>query len=437
LVSASYSTSSNLKAGSYSQTVSDIAGTDASNYTFSAFTTGSANYTVEKASLTVSATGEDKVYDGLIVATITLSDNRVSGDDLNLSGATSSYGDKNAGTGKTVNVMGIMLGGTDAANYTWNMNATTEANIIPANLTVTANDASKTYDGIPYSGGNGVRYSGFVNGETESVLSGSVSYGGTSQGAVSIGRYMITPGGLGSGNYIIMYLDGELNIDRVTSVSAVDIITSTGNQNIGSDTGTVNSPDAPSSLITSDTNGLVNVSASDNGDFAAMSTGTAGSISGTGGESSLSLIEQSGINGDISLASLSSDGAAGNGEMNGGYAVDSPAAYNASRLSVQMLYDPTINTSGLIQVTVPRDMLSPGSILNFNLPDVVKSELSLYGSVEFVTLESGAPLPTWLNYDSGRKAFSVVNAQPESFPVRAKVRLGDKSWVIVISIRDM
>jgi hypothetical protein len=248
---------------------------------------------------------------------------------------------------------------------------------------------------------------------------------------------MITPGGLGSGNYIIMYLDGELNIDRVTSVSAVDIITSTGNQNIGSDTGTVNSPDAPSSLITSDTNGLVNVSASDNGDFAAMSTGTAGSISGTGGESSLSLIEQSGINGDISLASLSSDGAAGNGEMNGGYAVDSPAAYNASRLSVQTLYDPTINTSGLIQVTVPRDMLSPGSILNFNLPDVVKSELSLYGSVEFVTLESGAPLPTWLNYDSGRKAFSVVNAQPELFPVRAKVRLGDKSWVIVISIRDM
>jgi hypothetical protein len=336
-----------------------------------------------------------------------------------------------------VNVIGIILGGTDAANYTWNMNATTAASIIPANLTVTADDASKTYDGIPYNGGNGVRYSGFVNGETESVLSGRVSYGGTSQGAVSIGRYMITPGGLGSGNYVIIYLDGELNIDQVASVSAVDIITSTGNQNIGSGTGTVYSPDAPSSLITSDTNGLVNVSGSDNGGFAEMSTGTAGSIAGTGEESSSSLIEQSGINGDISLASLSSDGAAGNGEMNGGYAGDSPAAYNGSQLTVQMLNDPTVNTSGLIQVTVPRDMLRPGSILSFNLPDGVKSELSVSGSVEYVTLESGAPLPSWLNYDSERKAFSAINAQEESFPVRAKVSLGDKSWVIVISIQDM
>jgi hypothetical protein len=437
LVGDSYSTSSNLKAGSYKQSVSSIAGTDADNYTFSAFTTGSANYTVGKASLTVSATGEDKVYDGMTAATVTLSDNRVSGDDLDLSDATSSYEDKNAGTGKTVSVSGIMLGGRDAANYTWNTTAMTEANIIPANLTVTANDTSKSYDGIAYIGGNGVTYSGFVNGETDSVLSGRVIYGGTSQGAVSIGSYMITPGGLGSGNYVIMYLDGELNIDGVTSVSAVDIITSVGNQNVENGTGVVNSTNAPSSFITTDSNGLVNVSGSDNGGFAEMSTGTAGSIAGTGGESSLTLIEQSGITGDISLASLSNDGGAGNGEMNGGYAGDSPATYNETRLTIQLVNDPTTDTSGLIQVSVPRDMLLPGSALGFILPDGVKSELSLSGSVENVTLESGAPLPSWLNYDSGRKAFTAINVQDASFPVRARVSLGDKSWVIVISIQDM
>ncbi|HWR01661.1 MAG TPA: autotransporter-associated beta strand repeat-containing protein, partial [Chlorobaculum sp.] len=43
---ASYSTSSNLKAGSYQQTVSSIGGTDASNYSFSGFTTSTQNYTV-------------------------------------------------------------------------------------------------------------------------------------------------------------------------------------------------------------------------------------------------------------------------------------------------------------------------------------------------------------------------------------------------------
>jgi hypothetical protein len=71
------------------------------------------------------------------------------------------------------------------------------------------------------------------------------------------------------------------------------------------------------------------------------------------------------------------------------------------------------------------------------LPDGVKSELSVSGSVEDVTLESGARLPSWLNYDSGRKAFSVINAEEATFPVRAKLILGNKCWVIVISIQDM
>ena len=35
-----------------------------------------------------------------------------------------------------------------------------------AALTVTATDDSKTYDGLAYSDGNGVTYSGFVNSET-------------------------------------------------------------------------------------------------------------------------------------------------------------------------------------------------------------------------------------------------------------------------------
>ena len=81
-----------------------------------------------------------------------------------------------------------------------------------AALTVTANDASKTYDGIAWSGGNGVQYSGFVNGEDSSVLSGALVYGGSSQGAVNAGNYTISASGLGSGNYDIVYVDGNLTI---------------------------------------------------------------------------------------------------------------------------------------------------------------------------------------------------------------------------------
>jgi hypothetical protein len=82
-----------------------------------------------------------------------------------------------------------------------------------ANLLITANDANKIYDGLSYSGGNGVRYAGFVNGETNAVLFGNLNYGGNSQGAINVGSYWITPTGLNADNYQISYQDGQLTID--------------------------------------------------------------------------------------------------------------------------------------------------------------------------------------------------------------------------------
>ncbi len=84
--------------------------------------------------------------------------------------------------------------------------------ITPAPLTITANPFSKTYDALAFSGGNDVTYTGLVNGETSSVLTGSLSYGGSSQGAVNAGSYDIIPGGLSSGNYSISYVNSLLSI---------------------------------------------------------------------------------------------------------------------------------------------------------------------------------------------------------------------------------
>ena len=83
----------------------------------------------------------------------------------------------------------------------------------PALLFVTANNAAKNYDSIAYSGGNGVSYSGLVNNESANVLGGALSYGGTSQGAINTGSYVITPGGLSSANYTIGYRDGTLTVN--------------------------------------------------------------------------------------------------------------------------------------------------------------------------------------------------------------------------------
>jgi hypothetical protein len=114
--------------------------------------------------------------------------------------------------------------------------------ITPASLTVTADNASKTYDAQAYSGGAGVTYSGFVNGETVAVLSGTLSYSGTSQGAVNAGTYDITPGGLSSANYNLSYANGSLVINRAgLSAIAGSLTGSVGKVYDGSTTATLSS----------------------------------------------------------------------------------------------------------------------------------------------------------------------------------------------------
>ncbi len=79
-----------------------------------------------------------------------------------------------------------------------------------APLTVTANDATKTYNGQAFSGGNGVAYSSVTNGN----IFGIVGFSGTSQGAINVGGYVITPSGMYSNQqgYIISYSNGTLSV---------------------------------------------------------------------------------------------------------------------------------------------------------------------------------------------------------------------------------
>ncbi|WP_267901934.1 MBG domain-containing protein, partial [Celerinatantimonas diazotrophica] len=103
-------------------------------------------------------------------------------------------------------------GGTfNPANYTITY-VPGKLTVDKAPLTVTANDASKTFNGLAYKGGNGVTYSGLVNNETGSVIGGTLTYGGSSQGAVNVGNYTIDVSGLTSGNYAISYVPGQLNV---------------------------------------------------------------------------------------------------------------------------------------------------------------------------------------------------------------------------------
>jgi filamentous hemagglutinin family protein len=122
-----------------------LSGADANNYNVNSTATSTAE--IAKANLVVSAVASDKVYDGSAVATTSLADNRIAGDDFSVSSASSSFSDKNAGVGKTVNVSGITLSGADAGNYNVNSTATSTASIAKANLVVSAVASDKVYDG--------------------------------------------------------------------------------------------------------------------------------------------------------------------------------------------------------------------------------------------------------------------------------------------------
>ncbi len=164
-----------------------------------------------------------KVYDGLAFSGnngVTY-DGFITGEDESVLGGTlmfggSAQGAKNAGT------YAITPGGLTAGNY-----AITFANgaltITPKALTVSANDAAKVYDGIGFSGGNGVSYDGFIAGEDGSVLGGTLTFAGSSQGARNAGQYVLTPGGLVANNYEITFVNGGLRITpRPINITARD-----------------------------------------------------------------------------------------------------------------------------------------------------------------------------------------------------------------------
>ncbi|MDO9365694.1 MAG: YDG domain-containing protein, partial [Methylotenera sp.] len=203
-------------------TISD--GNSGNNYTVTYATNNSGE--ISKKALSVSGiTASNKEYDGTTAATLSVGSavfgGKVTGDDLSIdTGVLSgSFADANAGTSKAVNLTGATLSGTDAGNYTLSGVGGVTADITKKALTVTATDAARTYDGTNWTGGNGVSYSGFIAGEDDTALGGTLAYGGTAQSSRNAGTYTLSASGLTSGNYNISYVGGNL----VTSKKAVTL----------------------------------------------------------------------------------------------------------------------------------------------------------------------------------------------------------------------
>lgn len=194
-----------------------LGGSAAGNYTLTGLS-GAVNVT-HKALTVTGLTGVNKPYDGSVNATASGAaslNGVISPDVVTLNGTpVHTFAQASVGAGIAITTTGYLLGGADAGNYSLTPLALS-ADITPVPLTVTANGDSKTYDGLGYSGGNGVTYNGFVNEEGAEVLAGTLSYGGSAQGAIATGTYSIIPSGLSAANYSLTFVNGSLVVTPAT-----------------------------------------------------------------------------------------------------------------------------------------------------------------------------------------------------------------------------
>jgi len=127
-----------------------LSGNELGNYSLAETATGTAE--ISRASLSLaSVSAASKVYDGGTAASLSATFEGVFGaDQVQLSGATANFADKNAGASKDVNysVAGSNLGGSDAGNYVLNAGTgKTSAGITVRTLDLGFTGVNKTYDG--------------------------------------------------------------------------------------------------------------------------------------------------------------------------------------------------------------------------------------------------------------------------------------------------
>ncbi|WP_215408138.1 YDG domain-containing protein [Janthinobacterium sp. JC611] len=206
-----------------------LGGADAGNYTL-AGTTSSGVADIAKASIgSVSNVGvNNKTYDGSATATLNGAatfNGMLNGDSLTVAGS-GAFSDKNAGTGKTVNVSGITLGGADAGNYTL-ASATSSgvADITPKALTVTGQVAgNKVYDGNTVAQLTGGSLSGLVGDETLAFGGQTAAFADKNAGnakAVTVSGTTLLDGSGSASNYTVSNPTGLTASITPASISAI------------------------------------------------------------------------------------------------------------------------------------------------------------------------------------------------------------------------
>ena len=110
----------------------------------------------------------------------------------------------------------------DANHTDWEATDPVQVTIAPAPLTVTA-DAKETIFGEAAPEFTAT-IDGFVNGETETELSGTLAFACDYTAGDPVNTYAITPSGLSAANYAISFLDGTLTVNKAAATAVAPTV---------------------------------------------------------------------------------------------------------------------------------------------------------------------------------------------------------------------
>jgi hypothetical protein len=269
-----HSTTGSSTANSGSYTITPIiSGLSATNYSFSA-TNGS--LTINKAVITITASNASMTYRGSL-PTFGYSPSGFLGSDTAsvITGTVthSTTGSSTANSGSYT--ITPIISGLSATNYTFTpSNGTLTINKVV--ITITASNASMTYgNSLPTFVSSS---SGFVNSETDAVITGTVTHSTTGTSSSNVGTYVITPSvsGLTATNYTFTPVNGILTINA----AALGVSNTTGSATYNGSSQTV----TVLSVINGTFSGSTSVSGTNAGSYTTTITGTGnytGSVTGT------------------------------------------------------------------------------------------------------------------------------------------------------------
>jgi hypothetical protein len=203
--------SATSNAGTYSETY--VSGITLGNPGYILSAGNAANWTINKAQLTVAANNQTRLYGAANPIFNETISGFVNGEDASVvSGTATGTSTATTGTGVGTATITGSIGSLTAGNYTF-VAANGILTINPATLTVTANNQTRLY-----ATANPIfdeTISGFVNGEDASVVSGTATGTSTATTGTGVGTATITgsTGSLVASNYNFVAANGTLTIN--------------------------------------------------------------------------------------------------------------------------------------------------------------------------------------------------------------------------------